>query len=65
MHAFDPHATEVKYVQEDENTCFSISLDSALFAANENVAEHSVVSRISSYLSCDIVGFISRIKGFQ
>ena len=38
------------------------SLDYALFDANENVAKHAVVSRLSSQLSCDTVCFVNRIK---
>ena len=34
MHDFYPRAPEVKYVQDDKNTCCLVSLDSALFAAN-------------------------------
>ena len=44
MHAFDTHLPEIKYVQDDNNTCVLISLDSALFSANEHVAENDVVS---------------------
>ena len=47
MHAFDPHAPEIKYVQYGENTCVLVSLGSALFAANEHVAGNAVVSRFS------------------
>ena len=56
------HAPEIKYVQDDNNTCVLSILDYALYSANYHVAEHDVVSQISSYLSCDTVGFMNRIK---
>ena len=62
MHDYDPHAPEIKYVQDDKNTCVFISLDYSFFTVNEHVVEHSVVSRLSSSLSCETVGFINRIK---
>ena len=34
MHNFYPHAPEIKYVQDDKNTCVLSSLDTALFADN-------------------------------
>ena len=46
MYYFDPHAPEIKCVQDEENTCVLSSLASALFADNEHVAEHAVASRI-------------------
>ena len=42
MHYFHPRALEIKYVQYDKNTCVLSSLSSALFDANEHVAEHYV-----------------------
>ena len=65
MNAFDCHAPEIKYVQDDNNTCVLSILDYALYSANYHVAEHDVVSQISSYLSCDTVGFINRIKFYR
>ena len=62
MHAFDTHAPGIKCVQDYENTCALISLDSTFFSANEYVAEHDVVSQLSSSLSCDNVGFMNEIK---
>ena len=62
MHAFDPHAPEIKYVQDDENTCCLGSLASDLFDVNEYVVEHDVVHRISPYLSCYNVDFKNSIK---
>ena len=47
MHAFDPHAPEIKYVQDDENTCCLGSLASDLFSSNKHVAEHAVMSLLS------------------
>ena len=61
MHAFDLHAPEIKYVKYADNTCFLISLSYALFYDNENVAENSVVSRLSSYLSFETVDFKNMI----
>ena len=52
MDAFDNHAPETKCVQDYDNTCCLSSIDSSLFAANENVAEHDVISLFSSSLSC-------------
>ena len=57
MHDFYPHAPEIKYVQDDNNTCCLSSMYSNFFAVNENFAEHAVVSQLLSYLSCDTVGF--------
>ena len=65
MNDFHPHTIEIKYVQDEENTCFLISLTSSLSAANEHVAEHAVVYQLSSSLSCDTVGFKNRIKFFS
>ena len=62
IHVFDPHATEIKYVQYDNNHCWLSILDSDFFAENKHVAEHAVVSRLSSSLSCDSVGFRIRIR---
>ena len=62
MHGFHTSSPEIKYVQYDENTCVLSHLDSDLFAVNEHVAEHAFVSRLSSYLSCDTMGFMNRIK---
>ena len=50
MNAFDTHAPANKYVQYDKNNCSLSSLDYAVFAANYHVAEHYVVSFISSRL---------------
>ena len=36
MHDFHPHAPEIKYIQDEENTCFLSGMASALFAANEH-----------------------------
>ena len=47
MHAFDPHAQGIKYVQDDENGCVLSSMDSALFAVNEHIEENAVVSQLS------------------
>ena len=38
MHAFDTHAPEIKYVQDDKNACVLGGLDCALFTVNEHVA---------------------------
>ena len=65
MNAFNPHVPEIKYFQDDEYTCVFGSLASALFAENENFAENAVVSQLSSYLSCDTVGFMNRINIFS
>ena len=62
MHDFYPHAPKIKYVQDEDYACVLISLDSTLFAENENVAEHAVVSQISLHLSCDYFDFMNRIK---
>ena len=45
MNDFDHLAPEIKYVQDDKNTCFLSSLASDLFVVNEHVAEHDVVSQ--------------------
>ena len=37
MHDFYPHALEIKYSQDDNNTYCLSSLDSDLFAVNEHV----------------------------
>ena len=44
MHAFDPDAPEIKYVQDEKNNCVLSSMDYDLFAANKHVADHAVVS---------------------
>ena len=62
MYAFDPHSPEIKYVTDEKHTCFLNSLDSDLLAANENFAQHAVVPRLLSYLSCDTVGFKNSIS---
>ena len=62
MHAFDPRAPEIKNMHDDENTCVFNTLDFILFDVNEYVAEHAVLSQLSSSLSCDTVGFINKIK---
>ena len=62
MHDFHPQEPEIKYVQNEDNNCFSSILESALFAANEYVAEHTVLSRLSQYLSCDTIVYIKRIR---
>ena len=46
MNDFDPLKPELKFVQDDKNNCVLIILDYALFAANEHVVEHAVVSRL-------------------
>ena len=40
MHDFHPHAPEITFVHNKDNTCVSISLDYALFAENKHVVEH-------------------------
>ena len=57
MHAFDPHATEIKYFQYDDDTCDFSSMDYALFDEHKHVVKYASVSQLSSYLSCDTVGF--------
>ena len=47
IHDFDPHATEIKYVQDDNNNFCLSCLAATLFDENKHVAEHSVVSRHS------------------
>ena len=42
MQYFHPHRTEIKYVQNEENTCVFNSLNFASFAANEFISEHAV-----------------------
>ena len=56
MHDFHPHAPEIKYIKDDDNTCVFSSMDSASFDVNENVAEHPVLSLMLSSSSCDKVG---------
>ena len=51
---FNPHAPEINYRQNGKNTCVISSLESSLFAANENVGEQYVASRIALYLSSGI-----------
>ena len=60
IHAFDPRAPEIKYVQDDKNNCVFGTLDSALFDVKENVSKHAVVSLLPSSLSCGTVGFMNR-----
>ena len=48
IHDFDPHAPEIKCVQDGDNTFVLSILYSDLFAASERVAKHFVVSRPSS-----------------
>ena len=62
MRGLYPHEPEIIYVQYDKNTCVLSCMYSTLFDANENVAKHAVVSRLSSQLSCDTVCFVNRIK---
>ena len=62
MHAYDPHALEIKYVQDDKNTCVLRSLASTLFYTNEHVAKNYFVSQLSSSLSCDTFGFMNKIN---
>ena len=44
MHDFDRRAPGIKYVQDDKNSYYFISLYYVLFDANEHVAENAVVS---------------------
>ena len=37
-------------------------MDYDFFSAHEHIAKHAVVSQLLLYLSCDIVGFMNRIK---
>ena len=62
MHDFDPHAPEIKHVQDDKNTCVLSSMPYDFFVMNKHVAEHAVVSQLLSSLSCDTVGFMNRIN---
>ena len=62
MHDFHPHEPEIKYFQNEENTCVFSSLYSDLFSENEHYVEHAVLSQLSSYLSCDTVGYMNRIR---
>ena len=43
MNAFDSNAPEIKYVQDANNNCVLSSMASALFAANEHVADYAVL----------------------
>ena len=65
MHAFDTHEKWIKYVQDDDNACILSSIASALFDMNKHVAELAIVSHLLSYLSCDTVGFMNRIKFYS
>ena len=47
MRTCDPHVPEIKYVQDDENTCCLGSLASDFFSSNKHVAEHAVMSLLS------------------
>ena len=38
MHDFHPRAQDIKYVQDDWNTCCLSCMDPALFASNEHFA---------------------------
>ena len=38
MHAFDHPAPEIKYIQDEKNTCILSSMDYAFFSLNEHVA---------------------------
>ena len=62
MHDFHPHALEIEYIQDEENKCCLSIMDSALFAANENVTDNDVVSRLSSYFSREKLGFKNMIR---
>ena len=62
MYNFDHHAPEIKYVQNDDNSCVFSSLSSSLFDVNENIAEHALLSKKISYLSFDIVSYMNRIR---
>ena len=65
MHDFHPHTPEITFFHNKDNTCVLISLDCALFSENEHVVEHeqhAVLSRISSYLSWEIVCYMNRIR---
>ena len=44
MNAFYIHAPEIKYVQDDNNTCCLSSLTYVLFSAREHVVKHAVLS---------------------
>ena len=62
MHDFHPHASEVKDVQNEEITCIFSSLAFDLSDANKHVVEHPILSRPSSYLSHDTVGYVNSIR---
>ena len=62
MPYFHPHAPEIRYVYNDENTFVFSSMASALFAVNEHVAEHAFLSQLSSCLSCNTVGYRNSIR---
>ena len=46
MHDFHPCAPGIKYVQDGDNNFVSISLQYALFATNEHVAEHAMFPQL-------------------
>ena len=62
MHNFDPHVPGIQYVRDDKNTYVLSGMGYSLFDENGNVSEHYVVSWLSSYLSCETVGFMNRIR---
>ena len=62
MHNFYPHAQEIKYVQDDNNTFVLSWMNSTLFAANEHIAEHAFLSQISLSIKYNTVSFMNRIN---
>ena len=65
MHDFDIHAPEIKYVQDDKNTCCLSVMVSALFAVNEHISEYAVVYRLSPFLLFDTVYFMNRLNFYS
>ena len=50
----NPHATGIKYKQNNENTCVISSQASSLFAANDFFGKQAVTSRIILYFSSSL-----------
>ena len=62
MNDFYPHASGIKYVQDDVNTCSFISPKSALFDTREYVVEQAIISGLKSSLLCEYFSYKESIR---
>ena len=62
INSLRPQSQETIYVQNEENICDIIDLVYDLCDGNKIVAEHAILSWLSSYLSCEIVAYLNSIR---